>query len=284
MSPGSSPRVWGILSDMVQRRPSLRFIPTRVGNTENIVCNGKAFPVHPHACGEYCWKPARRYEMNGSSPRVWGILSKSTFEDVEGRFIPTRVGNTAITEAVPIYLVVHPHACGEYFARRSNTRSSPGSSPRVWGIRVPPTTHAGVIRFIPTRVGNTFIPWGNRCGHAVHPHACGEYPHAYSRRPSASGSSPRVWGIPAIEGEVKELRRFIPTRVGNTRLPCPRRRSATVHPHACGEYFRPQRAAAFQAGSSPRVWGILTSGSSGSGFSRFIPTRVGNTQGRGRKP
>ena len=34
--------------------------------------------------------------MNGSSPRVWGILSKSTFEDVEGRFIPTRVGNTLI--------------------------------------------------------------------------------------------------------------------------------------------------------------------------------------------
>ena len=53
--------------------------------------------------------------------------------------------------------------------------------------------------------------------------------------------------------------RFTPTRVGNTTAAATARSPASVHPHACGEYF------------GKRV--LFTR------HKRFTPTRVGNTPG-----
>ena len=53
----------------------------------------------------------------------------------------------------------------------------------------------------------------------------------------------------------------------------------TVHPHACGEYFRSSHCLLISAGSSPRVWGILGWRRVYVRLTRFIPTRVGNTPG-----
>ena len=52
----------------------------------------------------------------------------------------------------------------------------------------------------------------------------------------------------------------------------------TVHPHACGEYFRSSHCLLISAGSSPRVWGILGWRRVYVRLTRFIPTRVGNTR------
>ena len=54
--------------------------------------------------------------------------------------------------------------------------------------------------------------------------------------------------------------------------------TASVHPHACGEYKIFHRVIADDHGSSPRVWGIRHRYSSSGPRRRFIPTRVGNTQ------
>ncbi len=69
------------------------------------------------------------------------------------------------------------------------------------------------------------------------------------------GSSPRVWGT--VSGSARSARhtRFIPTRVGNGLASGCSRRSAPVHPHACGERTKPFKGAHFATGSSPRVWG-----------------------------
>ena len=91
---------------------------------------------------------------------------------------------------------------------------------------------------------------------AVHPHACGEYLTQPVRQPHA---------------------RFIPTRVGNTLKATWAAMQETVHPHACGEYRLRASRGNDSVGSSPRVWGILSSPVIVYKNTRFIPTRVGNT-------
>jgi len=195
---GSSPRVWGIRA------------------TPDICKDAK--PVHPHACGEY-----RR---------------RAHLRSLDGRFIPTRVGNTVSARRSICAPSVHPHACGEYVKHYVD---------ELWPRR-----------FIPTRVGNTvrlFSPFHRLLGSSprvwgilaissedavpcsVHPHACGEY--WFCARPDAvpTGSSPRVWGIRGFGAGLTSTGRFIPTRVGNT--------EALMLKYTG------------KGGSSPRVWGIL---------------------------
>ena len=115
----------------------------------------------------------------------------------------------------------------------------------------------------------------------VHPHACGEYGCGAKLCLGLVGSSPRVWGIRAWLNTKRQDNRFIPTRVGNTENNGDLKTSATVHPHACGEYANNKAVPRHSPGSSPRVWGIQAEALSKKIINRFIPTRVGNT---GRSP
>ena len=131
---GSSPRVWGILFRPKCRIRFVRFIPTRVGNTEDKQAGNSSVPVHPHACGEYYLWLGPLSDLGGSSPRVWGIRSGGSGATLMSRFIPTRVGNTPALISSPASIPVHPHACGEYTFTGTITTNQTGSSPRVWGI------------------------------------------------------------------------------------------------------------------------------------------------------
>ena len=135
MTPGSSPRVWGIHSPPPGPRRERRFIPTRVGNTLLQHGSNDMHPVHPHACGEYDDDGQDEHALSGSSPRVWGI----PWQDG----IPSRANP------------VHPHACGEYLKVIFIGIEIHGSSPRVWGILTRTAGASHGPRFIPTRVGNT---------------------------------------------------------------------------------------------------------------------------------
>ena len=132
---GSSPRVWGILVACPGVWGDQRFIPTRVGNTYHRLYSGTDLPVHPHACGEYSGHGTGNPTRAGSSPRVWGILRPKGAARLQCRFIPTRVGNTCDHGLAVYPWAVHPHACGEYQRSTNFCGESPGSSPRVWGIR-----------------------------------------------------------------------------------------------------------------------------------------------------
>ena len=134
--------------------------------------------------------------VSGSSPRVWGIPIGLYAAWMTARFIPTRVGNTGRMEIM--------------------NRMRFGSSPRVWGIRSSARPLSRAYRFIPTRVGNTKRRPRTRDCPPVHPHACGEYFVIFRHIGLQNGSSPRVWGILIVAGNVCLHARFIPTRVGNT--------------------------------------------------------------------
>ena len=173
--------------------------------------------VHPHVCGEYDILTPEFKELN--------------------RFIPTCVGNTRGCQAL--------------------NSDAPGSSPRVWGIRVVVGGDEIDRRFIPTCVGNTIRRTQKRRGFSVHPHVCGEYcllmtavlsrvrfiptcvgntRAAVVELPGEDGSSPRVWGIRWVTRWTRWRR--------------------SVHPHVCGEYVVLMPRALRLGGSSPRVWGI----------------------------
>ncbi len=110
---GSSPRVWGTDRCSFSRAPPRRFIPTRVGNSPASPRACSPRTVHPHACGEQVNPMAGRARCRGSSPRMWGTVRLRQDDVVDGRFIPTRVGNSISGRGESSSVGVHPHACGE---------------------------------------------------------------------------------------------------------------------------------------------------------------------------
>ena len=98
------------------------------------------------------------------------------------------------------------------------------------------------------------------------------------------GSSPRLWGTRKIAAPVDSVWRFIPTPVGNTTRKALAHALRTVHPHACGEHDIAATRELRSIGSSPRLWGTLTSCRCMPHPVRFIPTPVGNTPLFSRSP
>ncbi len=153
---GSSPRLWGT-HDAYPESPNVRrFIPTPVGNTPPGCIPPEYRTVHPHACGEHWLRICARFCAIGSSPRLWGTLPLAFIVAAQPRFIPTPVGNTFPRINKYWLFPVHPHACGEHIICQEFDGRNRGSSPRLWGTRLPPTMRHSSRRFIPTPVGNTW--------------------------------------------------------------------------------------------------------------------------------
>ncbi len=133
---GSSPRGWGTPVGIVYFVSVSRFIPTRVGNTRQ----GHDCPcycaVHPHAGGEHLAVLMPYCATGGSSPRGWGTRDDARLACLDGRFIPTRVGNTIFAVGHDTFASVHPHAGGEHGRFRLVPSAHIGSSPRGWGTRL----------------------------------------------------------------------------------------------------------------------------------------------------
>ena len=215
---GSSPRAWGIRAGhRVKGKPRTvhphvrgeygaelalsgidrRFIPTCVGNTKPYSGMMAATSVHPHVRGEYTRVMRLAFLRVGSSPRAWGIRSAS------GQRTGCRT--------------VHPHVRGEYVVTVAPAEQDIGSSPRAWGIRKSTPAQRVNTRFIPTCVGNTFFAERDAALCPVHPHVRGEYGYGRQCQCRSMGSSPRAWGIRHGAYIGREMTRFIPTCVGNTR-------------------------------------------------------------------
>ena len=151
----------------------------------------------------------------------------------------------------------HPHMRGEYDEMSKMSAPPIGSSPHAWGIQRAAHAAGRLRRFIPTCVGNTRPSAPAWWITSVHPHVRGEYYDAVDPEGTASGSSPRAWGIQPITLSSAPAGRFIPTCVGNTQQrerPCC---WGAVHPHVRGEYGADAMRYAAVGGSSPRAWGIL---------------------------
>ena len=152
---GSSPRAWGTLGLDAPSRSQERFIPTCVGNTRQAPDRPSFTAVHPHVRGEHELRRAVHMVVYGSSPRAWGTQRSAVYFTAGPRFIPTCVGNTPSERLTSSPLAVHPHVRGEHGHGRDICALALGSSPRAWGTRTHAHEFAGLLRFIPTCVGNT---------------------------------------------------------------------------------------------------------------------------------
>jgi len=175
------------------------------------------------------------------------------------------------------FWAVHPHASGELVISNIAPLIPAGSSPREWGTRYRRTYQRFELRFIPTRVGNSWSSVRGQSDHAVHPHASGELLAEVNTLGIPLGSSPREWGTRGARRGGGLMSRFIPTRVGNSRSQRTPPTPFPVHPHASGELLFQSPVRRLVNGSSPREWGTLDRFRFDGRFSRFIPTRVWNS-------
>ena len=147
---------------------------------------------------------------------MWGTLCEFGSVWLRIRFIPTHVGNSSRISPPGFLRTVHPHACGELISSMNLITLDRGSSPRMWGT-LPRNGYAFPLwRFIPTHVGNSWMPISSMNLITVHPHACGELQLRCNPLRDLCGSSPRMWGTPKTDQAHPDRGRFIPTHVGNS--------------------------------------------------------------------
>ena len=134
-------------------------------------------------------------------------------------------------------------------------------------------------RFIPACAGNATSINVCRGNLTVHPRVCGERSFTSFLTIGFSGSSPRVRGTPKIVWTNIQNLRFIPACAGNAHQPDRQRCLCPVHPRVCGERCAVLKINGVKTGSSPRVRGTRSSGTSCLGLYRFIPACAGNAIG-----
>ena len=219
-------------------------------------------PGREPACGrevprsaQHCVLEASEHGVGGSSPHAWGTQNVTYLRPARARFIPTRVGNTIRQRAPLPDRAVHPHTRGEHYRSGGALRGLRGSSPHAWGTHNYASARSTPRRFIPTRVGNTKLLNRQFICSTVHPHTRGEHNFSFAPRISIAGSSPHAWGTPQAIACGICFRRFIPTRVGNTRSCRSCCCRCTVHPHTRGEHPVGVDSGRRWDGSSPHAWG-----------------------------
>ena len=152
---GSSPRLRGTGIGIQAEGSCCRFIPAPAGNGVAVVTARPTTTVHPRACGERVFHPAR--ELAGE------------------RFIPAPAGNGMASTMDSWSWPVHPRACGERAPPLDSARSprrfipapagngaialarkawTSGSSPRLRGTATSSWRTEHAHRFIPAPAGN----------------------------------------------------------------------------------------------------------------------------------
>ena len=216
--PGSPPHAWGIRLPGRRASSTARFTPTRVGNTPRPGWPSRRGTVHPHTRGEYFANASQSKSPIGSPPHAWGIR----LDAVRNRW----------------RMSVHPHTRGEYFRLLVALAVNQAVHPHTRGeYALEGFTKTGLLRFTPTRVGNT--------GSAPLQEG-GEF-----------GSPPHAWGIPQCAVRLLRWRRFTPTRVGNTIEPrFHQGLNARFTPTRVGNTAGIPGVVVGHNGSPPHAWGI----------------------------
>ena len=167
---------------------------------------------------------------------------------------------------------------GELVRPLTPTANRSGSSPHAWGTPGPGRPKGHFPRFIPTCVGNSRGPRPSPRRTSVHPHMRGELYVDFSDHTITFGSSPHAWGTLGIYLPAIQTGRFIPTCVGNSRMPRSSPPVPPVHPHMRGELEIFHSLPHLLHGSSPHAWGTRLPKRSNGSLIRFIPTCVGNSR------
>ena len=128
----------------------------RVGTSLHTACCRCRSWDHPHACGDKTSTANARKYTSGSSPCVWGQVSRYVDNRHFVRIIPMRVGTRSIRCVDCAFTQDHPHACGDKHYSFTTVTARLGSSPCVWGQVSPNRRQKLPDRIIPMRVGTSY--------------------------------------------------------------------------------------------------------------------------------
>ena len=157
-TPGSSPRLRGTVATAGTAQAITRFIPAPAGNSLPVKCPALGQTVHPRACGEQMFFTSPRTSTHGSSPRLRGTGSVSSWRTPQCRFIPAPAGNSSANHTNFGGRPVHPRACGEQTVVGVLGLRKNGSSPRLRGTVTASLSTELFYRFIPAPAGNSRTP------------------------------------------------------------------------------------------------------------------------------
>ena len=191
---GSSPGGWGEGERRDVRAPRRRFIPRRLGRGMMPPLLRGNWTVHPQAAGERANLDPGGGEGFGSSPGGWGEGPRARCRDVDGRFIPRRLGRGARRCGPSRWSPVHPQAAGERVRDMTGADSPYGSSPGGWGEGRRRRSARRPSRFIPRRLGRGSCSPAPSRRTPVHPQAAGERGSPGRLSQPYRGSSPGGWG------------------------------------------------------------------------------------------
>ncbi len=207
--------VGNILGSGPAGRGSAGFTPTFVGNTHKITstelsgvgspshmrgisCRSRwlaSHQIHRRVRGEYGGPQVFSYARARFTPHMRGEHAPpgSAWRAL-ARFTPTHAGNTPRPQKSPRSGEVHPHACGEYFSRRSQQIDDWGSPSRMRGTPHRVRGRQDKRRFTPAHAGNTTgaVAWS--LAHPVHPRTCGEHCTTCETASPTYGSPPHMRG------------------------------------------------------------------------------------------
>ena len=110
---GSSPRVRGKLSVLVEWLSPARLIPACAGKTRLLKRSAHAAAAHPRVCGENIYVLLTRRYAEGSSPRVRGKPYSEASLSSTGGLIPACAGKTLSCAPSNTESSAHPRVCGE---------------------------------------------------------------------------------------------------------------------------------------------------------------------------
>ena len=117
--------------------------------------------------------PGVRHTGGGTSPRMRGKLGVGAAHATAVRNIPAYAGKTPMIKSSPPLRAEHPRVCGENPLKKSQSRNSNGTSPRMRGKREQ-TLRSGKTHWnIPAYAGKTSNP-RSPLETAEHPRVCGE--------------------------------------------------------------------------------------------------------------
>ena len=196
----------------------MRFIPTRVGYTEQHSILRHRNRFIPTRVGYTNGTVSKQRVCHGSSPLAWGIPLVKPPLGGHVRFIPTRVGYTDRIRKLDRSSTVHPHSRGVYMGYCMDILPYRGSSPLAWGIHF----YCFLLHYVGQ--GSSPLAWGipktateSALTNAVHPHSRGVYFSPGHFLASVCRFIPtRVGYTLNAEGNEYVAQRFIPTRVGYT--------------------------------------------------------------------
>ena len=172
---GSPPHAWRIHLLLLQKQSSMRITSTCVENTISVkhcLKNGKD---HLHMRGEYFIIFVFFYQIRGSPPHAWRILTLVIAEATQMRITSTCVENTHLHDYCNVLNRDHLHMRGEYYNKSISDVLKKGSPPHAWRIHHVKRIFSFLSRITSTCVENTMLKSGLITKSKDHLHMRGEY-------------------------------------------------------------------------------------------------------------